>query len=53
MAHVFSQKVSTGLMKPLASCRTVVTMEDFSAFPVMGRCKTWAHKIGSGKYLTL
>ena len=50
-AHVFSRKVSTGLVKPCASRGTGLTMGDFSAFPDRGRYKNWARKIGSGKYL--
>ena len=31
----------------------VITMKDFSAFIDMRRYKTWAHKIGSWKYITI
>ena len=35
------------------SSEAIITMKDFSAFPDMRRYKSWAHKIGSWKDLTI
>ena len=45
--HIFFQKVSSSLMKPLLVTRNSCLLKDFSAFLDMGRDKNWAHKIGS------
>ena len=45
--HIFFQKVSTNLGKPLLVMRNNVTMKNFSAFLDMRRYKKWAHKISS------
>ena len=45
--HIFFQKVSCSLMKPLLVMRNSCLLKDFSAFLDVGRYKNWAHKIVS------